>query len=155
MGIIVSTKKASGLIASLKTEIKSGNAHTWVHGIRPTAPRDYFTHNGEGNRFLNFASFAPSVISEGVVFNLFSPGGKPVEYGIWGVYHGRFVELLLNHGGDSIESIMVSPGPIGSDVKRNPKPKPVPPVAPKLLPGTGGKVSGQALDELIRRLGRK
>ncbi len=155
MAIIVSTPAPKAVIANLKSEIKNGRAHTWIHSFRPTEPWDSFSHNGEDNRLLFLASFSPTPIVGGVIFNLFSPGGRPVEHGIWGVYHGRFVELILNHGGDSVEDVLVTPKPMGSDVQR--KSKPLPTKAPTIKPlaGSGGKVTPQMLSEIVARLRKK
>jgi hypothetical protein len=149
MAILTTTKNPKGLVAALKAAIKIRAAHTWVH--RATAKyKDLFTHNGEGNRFLEAAFFCPSVVAGGVIFNLYSPGSKPVEYGVWGVYHGRFVELLVNHGDDLCEFIEVPPLPTAGDVRRLSKPMPA---SPKSLSGT--KMTSKALQELINRLANK
>lgn len=100
MAIIVKTNIPKLLVNRLIQKIDDGVIDTWSYDD----DKD-FTHTGQ---WINKAWFTP-MYDEGVVkFALL--GRKSVNTTLmeYSVYHGRFVELLLNHFHNDIKGISVT-----------------------------------------------
>jgi hypothetical protein len=151
MAIIVTTPNPKGLIATLKSEIEQGHAHTWKYEKHDPAPGEFFTHTAEDDRLVHRAWFGPFATTNAVVFTIFSPKNvEVIDHGVWGVYHGRFVELLLNHGSGDMTDIDVTPQAVINEAKR--APRPTRQAAPLLPVGSNLYDDGEALAKILSRI---
>ena len=90
MALIIATAKPSALLAAIKKEIDNKKIDTWEYD----ADGD-FTHTPD--QWKKKAWLRP-VVQQGVLlFGLLGPKGVTMKKDIYGVYHGRFIEMLLNH----------------------------------------------------------
>lgn len=90
MAVIVLTPTPSELLAAIKSEIGSRKIETW------SVDKDGdFTHTRP--QWINKAWLRPSVQTDRLVFNILTPKGEKMSRAIYGIYHGRFIEMLLDH----------------------------------------------------------
>jgi hypothetical protein len=73
-----------------------------------------FTHNAE--QWNRRAWFRPKV-EKGrcLIFSILPPKNTKITRSIYGIYHGRFVEMLLVHFDSEIERVSVSSFPESGD----------------------------------------
>ena len=94
MAVIVKTNNPESLLASIKKEINSNTIDTW------SVDNDGdFTHTPE--QWINKAWFTPRIYAGELRFGILSPKDVKITTFIYGVYHGRFIEMLLNHFDDA------------------------------------------------------
>lgn len=103
MAIIVKTKETKLLVSKIIKMIDDEVIDTWSYDD----DKD-FTHTGQ---WKNKAWFTPIYGENQVKFALL--GRKSVNMTLmeYSVYHGRFVELLLNHFHKEIDGILIT-GPL-------------------------------------------
>lgn len=90
MAIIVRTSQPSALLAAIKREVDQGNIETWSYD------RDGdFTHDVD--QWKHRAWLRPVIEEERLVFRTVPPKSRAISRIVYGVYHGRFIEMLLNH----------------------------------------------------------
>jgi hypothetical protein len=90
MAVIVKTENPSSLLTAIKKAIADGDIQTWSYD----ADGD-FTHTAE--QWIRRAWFRPSIHDDRLVFNMIPPRTRNISRVVYGVYHGRFIEMLLNH----------------------------------------------------------
>ena len=90
MAILVSTPTAPGLLRAIKQTIDEKQIDTWVYD-----PDGDFTHVPA--QWNKKAWFRPAVESDLLVFRILTPRGTTMSKTVYGVYHGRFIEMLLTH----------------------------------------------------------
>lgn len=78
------------LLANIKARIGDGSIDTWA----VDADGD-FTHSPE--QWKNKAWLRPLVLEDRLVFRIIPPKSKTISKGVYGVFHGRFIEMLLTH----------------------------------------------------------
>ena len=93
MAIRVNTTQPGSLLASIKQAIEARRVETWSYDSDGD-----FTHNP--TQWNKKAWLRPSVLSNALIFNILSPRGTKLSKEIYGVYHGRFIEMLLVHFDD-------------------------------------------------------
>lgn len=107
MAVTVICSNPSGLLAAIKAEISSGSIDTWT----VDADGD-FTHSVP--QWRHKAWLRPRVREGQLVFNILSPQGTQLSKPIYGIYHGRFIEMLLTHFDvkfqRAISSALAAPG---------------------------------------------
>ncbi len=90
MAIIVKTPKPADLLKAIKSAIDKEEIDTWSYD------RDGdFTHTP--NQWKNKAWLIPKVYDGELRFGILPPTDVELSKVIYGVYHGRFIEMLLNH----------------------------------------------------------
>ena len=89
MAIIVKTKMAQSLVSQLMGEIDNGLLDTWSYDEDGD-----FTHTGQ---WEEKGWFRPVIHEEDVTFIIMGRRGIPMSKMEYSIYHGRFVEALLNH----------------------------------------------------------
>lgn len=102
MSIFVKTKSPALLIERIKAEIEKGSIVTW--SIDSDGD---FTHTAEQWKYQ--AWIRAKVEPERVVFFIICRNDKDLSVEDYGIYHGRFTELLLNHFDKDCDSIEVTP----------------------------------------------
>jgi len=90
MAVRVFCNNPQQLLVDIKDAIRAGRVKTW------TLDNDGdFTHAPE--QWANKAWFRPVVGDDRVVFNILGQTTQNMSKRIYGVYHGRFIEMLLTH----------------------------------------------------------
>ncbi len=90
MALYVHTSKPRTLLAAIRKAIDNGKVTTWSYD------RDGdFIHDRP--QWRGRAWLRPSVQDGMLRFGLFGQRGTPMAKAVYGVYHGRFMEMLLMH----------------------------------------------------------
>ena len=92
MAIFVYTSSPAPLLNSIKKDIDSGHIVTWEYD----ADGD-FTHKTNDQQWYKKAWFRPSAQQGALIFGLLGQTGVKMSKPVYGVYHGRFIEMLLTH----------------------------------------------------------
>jgi hypothetical protein len=90
MAIRVATSQAAVLLAAIKQAIDARKIETWSYDSDGD-----FTHTPP--QWSKKAWLHPSVQGGALVLNILNPKGVNLSKEIYGIYHGRFVEMLLTH----------------------------------------------------------
>ena len=90
MAVNVSCNDPGALLRAVKSAINDGTVATWS----VDADGD-LTHTPE--QWRKKAWFRPTVGDERLVFNILAPRGTTMSKALYGVYHGRLIEMLLAH----------------------------------------------------------
>lgn len=92
MAIIVYTSMPAQLLGSIKKDIDSGHIVTWEYDSDGD-----FTHKTSDEQWYKKAWLRPSSQQGALLFGLLGQKGVKMSKQIYGVYHGRFIEMLLTH----------------------------------------------------------
>jgi hypothetical protein len=109
MAIHVYTSRPNALLRAIREAVREGRIETW------SCDRDGdFTHATP--QWRNRAWLCPSVEAERqVMFHVLPPRGAAVSRLVYGVYHGRFVEMLLVHFDGQFDRVTSSSMPEARD----------------------------------------
>ncbi|HXX21406.1 MAG TPA: hypothetical protein VEJ46_18560 [Candidatus Acidoferrum sp.] len=108
MAIIVNAANPSGLLSEIKSAVSRGTVPTW------SVDEDGdFTHSPEQWRLK--AWFRPRLTASGIVFSILTPKGTNMSRTIYGTYHGRFIEMLLNHFDEKFQQAVATALPTQGD----------------------------------------
>ncbi|WP_343676188.1 hypothetical protein [Paraburkholderia heleia] len=108
MAIFVTTQTPKKLLSAIKQAISEDDVATWsLHG------EDHFTHSAE--QWARRAWFKARIEERRIVFNIVPPKGRIVSRATYGIYHGRFIEMLLNHFDDQFENASATAMPTVND----------------------------------------
>lgn len=112
MSVSASTTKPKALLAALYKAIDEGHIQTWryqdVGNVR------WLTHSAK--QWDALAWFKATVVAGGIVFNISPPPKKTLTTEVYAVYHGRLIEMLIAHFGESLTQTAASPLPVAGDV---------------------------------------
>ena len=92
MSIRAFTDDSTALLARIKRLIDQGQITTWKYD-----PEGDFTHTTSSGQWANKAWLRPEVHSDKLRLVILKPKGMPLTREVYAVYHGRFIEMLLNH----------------------------------------------------------
>lgn len=92
MAILVFTPNPEALLHAIRHGIDAGHIQTWEYD----GDGD-FTHTPASGQFDGRAWFQPSVTPGCLAFNILPQKTKNITVSLYGIYHGRFAEMLLNH----------------------------------------------------------
>ncbi|MDF2515934.1 MAG: hypothetical protein K0R59_1230 [Sphingobacterium sp.] len=90
MAIIIKTTSPQKLLAAIKEGINEDNIRTWSYDSDGD-----FTHTPE--QWQNQAWLRPQILAGELRFGILENKNKKLSKSIYGVYHGRFIEMLLTH----------------------------------------------------------
>jgi hypothetical protein len=90
MALIIITSDPSGLLASIKKAIVQKTIDTWTYDKDGD-----FTHTPE--QWYKKAWLRPKILPGELQFGLLGQENIEMLKLIYGVYHGRFIEMLLTH----------------------------------------------------------
>jgi hypothetical protein len=90
MAIFVQTEDPDGLLSAVKKAIDDDRVRTWSYDSDGD-----FTHTAE--QWKNSAWLRPRKEDGRLIFNIVPPQGKTITKTLFGIYHGRFIEMLLTH----------------------------------------------------------
>jgi len=91
MAVIVKTDDPQKLLNLIKQQIDLKKIETWSYDNST----GYFTHNPEQWKFK--AWFWTRVYAQELRFGILAPKDVNLSVSVYGVYHGRFIEMLLSH----------------------------------------------------------
>ncbi|RYZ37559.1 MAG: hypothetical protein EOO71_27460 [Myxococcaceae bacterium] len=97
MAIIVQTSNPSALVTAIRKAIDDGNVATWSYDDDGD-----FTHTPA--QWSKKAWLRPYVGAGVLSFGLVGQKGVAMIKEIYGIYHGRFIEMLLSHFDDSFSN---------------------------------------------------
>ena len=98
MALVIITPKPRELLDAIKRAIDDKKIDTWSYDAEGD-----FTHTPE--QFVKKAWLRP-VVSSGVLqFGLVGQKGVAMKLFLYGIYHGRFIEMLLNHFDNKFSTI--------------------------------------------------
>src|SRR5579864_407216 len=90
MAVRVSTSQPSALLSAIKKAIDEKRVETWAYdsdGDLTHTPIQWYRK----------AWLRPSIQTGALVLNILNPQGINMSKEVYGVYHGRFIEMLLAH----------------------------------------------------------
>lgn len=90
MAIIVTTADPRGLVAAIKSGIDANDIKSWGYDSDGD-----FSHVGA--EWIARAWLRPSYQVNEVVFKILTPKSSTMSKPTYGLYHGRFIEMLLTH----------------------------------------------------------
>ena len=92
MAVRLFTKSARELLQSIKTGIDNGEIETWAYDKEGD-----FTHTTHDGQWQNRAWLRPVIQSDRLRLNLIFSSGEEQQKEVYGVYHGRFIEMAVIH----------------------------------------------------------
>jgi hypothetical protein len=101
MAIIVKTDKPIALLNAIKKAIDNGEIDTWSYDEDGD-----FTHTPP--QWINEAWLRPKTYLGELRFGIIKQEGSVLTKLTYGIYHGRFTEMLLDHFDESFESAKVT-----------------------------------------------
>lgn len=111
MAIVVKTEHPSSLLAAIKMAIDRDDIKTRSYD----ADGD-FTHTVD--QWRGRAWLRPAVREDRLVFNIVPPRVRSISRVVYGIYHGRFIEMLLNHFDKRFTEVSATALPTGADRTR-------------------------------------
>jgi len=109
MAVIVRTVEPRALLQLIKQSIKDSGIETWS-----VDSDGDFTHTPP--QWSNEAWFRPVVQEDRLIFNILTPKSRHLSRTIYGIYHGRFIEMLLTHFDTKFSSARATALPIDGDI---------------------------------------
>jgi hypothetical protein len=109
MAVSFVTTDPSGLLRAIKDQIDKKKIETWSYDSAGD-----FTHAPE--QWKRKAWLRPSVQNGALVFNIVSRNDETLTKVVYGIYHGRFIEMMLTHFDGSFSQGMATALPIGRDL---------------------------------------
>ncbi|MGP8216552.1 MAG: hypothetical protein ACLQQ4_13375 [Bacteroidia bacterium] len=97
MAIIIKTNNPTELLSAIRKAIDEKAISTWSYD----ADGD-FTHTGQ---WKSQAWFRPKIYQNELRFGLLGPKDTTMTSLLYGIFHGRFTEMLLIHFDSKISSI--------------------------------------------------
>jgi hypothetical protein len=88
--LTIPTESPSDLLAAIKKAIDEGHIKTWEYDKDGD-----FTHTPA--QWHEQAWLHPVEVDGALTFGIIHPKGKAVTWAIFGVYQGRFIEMLIEH----------------------------------------------------------
>ena len=90
MAVVVKTENPRGLLSDIRRAIDEDKVRTWSYD----ADGD-FTHTTD--QWAHRAWLRPRVREGRLIFNVVPPRTRDISRAVYGVYHGRFIEMLPDH----------------------------------------------------------
>ena len=90
MAITVKTSNAKALLAAIKKDIDDGHIDTWKYD----SAGDFFHDVAQ---WRGLAWLRPDASSKDLVLGIVGQKDVDMTKAVYGVYHGRFIEMLLTH----------------------------------------------------------
>ncbi|GBR02126.1 hypothetical protein AA0229_1613 [Gluconobacter cerinus NRIC 0229] len=90
MAVRVYCNNPHELLESIRTAINTGEVETW----KVDSDGD-FTHSP--TQWAHLAWMRPTIFDDHIAFNILGTKTKKMSKMVYGVYHGRFIEMMLVH----------------------------------------------------------
>jgi hypothetical protein len=98
MAVHIYTKKPKTLLRRIKSAIDDGTIKTWEYD-----QAGHFTHNSE--QWVEKAWFEASEGNGVLMFGLIGERQVNMTKPVYGIYHGRFIQMLLTHFDDVFDVV--------------------------------------------------
>ena len=108
MAIIVRTDYPRKLLSAIRTSIDENVIRTWAYDEDGD-----FTHTAE--QWTRRAWLHPRVREDSLVFSIIPPRTQRISKVLYGVYHGRFIEMLLTHFDERFDDARATALPTSAD----------------------------------------
>jgi hypothetical protein len=108
MAVRVFCDSPKSLLESIKRAIREGSVETWALDIDGD-----LTHSPE--QWKDKAWFRPVIEDDQIRFNILGQKNVAMSKTIYGVYHGRFIEMLLAHFDTQFSRATATALPISGD----------------------------------------
>lgn len=108
MAVAFKTADPAGLLARIKRAINDGSVDTWAYDKDGD-----FTHTP--TQWKNKAWLRPSVQSGQLLMTTINPKNAGITWEVYGVYMGRFTEMMTAHFHDYFSSAESTAKPATSD----------------------------------------
>jgi len=92
MALIVNTTTPDQLLANIRATIDKKGIVTWTYDSEGD-----FTHTTSSEQWEEKAWMRPIIVPGVLIFEIVARGDEVLTKPIYGVYHGRFAEMLLTH----------------------------------------------------------
>lgn len=106
MAIYLTTPDPRKLLTDFKNKIQQGHIVTWSCDTDGD-----FTHTPA--QWANKAWLRPRILQGQLALGILKPSGVSVTWPIYGVFHGRFIESMVEHCHDLFSSAQATPKPVG------------------------------------------
>lgn len=107
MAILIHTANPVAFVVQIRNKINEGTIETWM-----TDSQGDFTHSPHQWRYCSW--FRPYLLDEdgyNLVFVIIPSKKHLFTRTLYGLYHGRFTEMLLTHFGAQITKFKITPSP--------------------------------------------
>lgn len=109
MSLRFNTTSPNKLLDSFKKAIDEGKVVTWSYDQDGD-----FTHTPD--QWKNLAWLRPHIIGNELVLTIIKPKGQTISSLAYAVYHGRFLEAMLNHCDSEFTNATASAYPSDGDI---------------------------------------
>jgi hypothetical protein len=99
------------VLSAVKKAIDEGKVETWSYDSDGD-----FTHTAD--QWERRAWFRPLMHEGRIVFNILPPRVRTITRVVYGIYHGRFIEMLLNHFDERFTEVSATALPTAADRTR-------------------------------------
>ncbi|WP_114912692.1 hypothetical protein [Acidibrevibacterium fodinaquatile] len=106
MAIYLTTPDPRKLLTDFKDKIQQGHIVTWSYDANGD-----FTHTPA--QWAKKAWLRPRLLQGQLALGIVKPNGASVTWPIYGVFHGRFIESMVEHCHDLFSSVQATPKPVG------------------------------------------
>jgi hypothetical protein len=114
MAIYFGTTQPTTLLSTIKHAIDAGHVETWRY--QNSEGKDYFTHTTPDRQWDGKAWLLPRITSGDLTFNIIRPSGGSVSRSVYAVFHGRFIEMMVNHFPDEFTLARATPNAAAGDL---------------------------------------
>lgn len=109
MAIIIQTNNPAKLLKAIKEAIDEGNVQTWSYDSDGD-----FTHNPE--QWNKKAWLRPKIYTNELKLGIIPPKDTKISRSVYGIYHGRFIEMLLVHFDTEFSNAIATALPTAMDI---------------------------------------
>jgi len=92
MAVRLFTDKAEVLLDAIRTAIDQEKIDTWVYDKEGD-----FTHSTHDGQWRNRAFLRPEIRNDRLLLNIIFASDEAERRAVYGVYHGRFIEMATTH----------------------------------------------------------
>jgi hypothetical protein len=104
MAVRLFTKDSEGLLQEIKRQIRAGEIQTW--SVDSEGDFTHVTHDGQ---WKNKAWMRPKTFDDRLLLNIIRPKGGSIARPVYAVYHGRFIEMAIEHVPDLFTAARATP----------------------------------------------
>jgi len=101
--ITITGSNPADLLAKIRKAIDDGHVTTWEYDTEGD-----FTHITSDKQWYKEAWFRPSEENGDLIFGIVGTKGTMMTKVLYGIYHGRFSEMLLSHFDKDFSSLALS-----------------------------------------------
>jgi len=105
MALYFMTNDANKLLTDFKNKIRQGHIVTWSCDAEGD-----FTHTPP--QWVSKAWLRPRALADRLVLGILKPNGASVTWPVYGVFHGRFIESMVEHCHDLFAAAQATPAPV-------------------------------------------